>query len=101
MASAFINVNIVNVLLSKYTIKFILKCTSHGGMYNGRQFGKISISVNVKTANVVTRICGRLVGYISLSISRCCSESILMKVSNIYVIYNMKISFKKNSVEPF
>ena len=27
------NVNIDNVLHSKYAIKFILKCTSHGGMY--------------------------------------------------------------------
>ena len=38
------NVNIVNVLHSKYAIKFILKCTSHGGMYDGHQFGKISIT---------------------------------------------------------
>ena len=34
------NVNIVNVLHSKYAIKFILKCTSHGGMYYGHQFEK-------------------------------------------------------------
>ena len=27
------NVNIDNVLHSKCAIKFILKCTSHGGMY--------------------------------------------------------------------
>ena len=31
-----------NVLHLKYAIK--LKCTSHGGMYDGHQFGKISIT---------------------------------------------------------
>ena len=38
------NVNIVNVLHSKYAIKFILKCTRHGGMCDGHQFGKIGIT---------------------------------------------------------
>ena len=38
------NVNIVNVLHSKYAIKFILKCTRHGSMYDGHQFGKIGIT---------------------------------------------------------
>ena len=41
------NVNIVNVLHSKYAIKFILKCTSHGGMYDGHQFEK-KISITPK-----------------------------------------------------
>ena len=38
------NMNIVNVLHSKYAIKFISKCSSHGGMYDGHQFGKISVT---------------------------------------------------------
>ena len=43
----FRNVNIVNVLHSKYAIKFILKCTSHGGMCDGYQFEKISITLKL------------------------------------------------------
>ena len=41
---------------------------------------------NAKTVNVVTRILGQFVGQVSLEKSSCCSESILMKVSDI-VIY--------------
>ena len=38
------NLNIVNVLHLKYALKFILKCVSHGGMHDGHQFGKNSIT---------------------------------------------------------
>ena len=41
---------------------------------------------NTKTVNVVTRILGQFVGQVSLEKSSCCSESILIKVSDI-VIY--------------
>ena len=41
---------------------------------------------NAKTVNVVTRILGQFVGQVSLEKSSCCSESILIKVSDI-VIY--------------
>ena len=46
--------------------------------------------LNVKTVNAVTRIFGRIVGYVRLKISRCCGESILMKVLHI-IIYIVKI----------
>ena len=62
-----------------------LKCTSHGYMYSAHYFGEIRIKLNV-----VTQIFDRFVGYVCLEISRCCSESILMKVSDIF-IYIMKI----------
>ena len=68
-------------LHSNYAIKFLVKCTSHGGMYDGH---------NVITVNIVTRTFGRFVGQVCLEISRYCGESILMKVSEI-IIYIMKI----------
>ena len=47
-------------------------------------------SHKVKAVNVVARIFDRFVGQVSLEISRCCSKSILMKVSDT-IIYIMKI----------
>ena len=44
--------------------------------------------------NVVTQIFDRFVGLVCLEISRCYSESILMKVSDI-LIYITKIMLKK------
>ena len=40
---------------------------------------------NFKTVNVVARIFDRFVGQVCLEISRCCSESILMNVSDIII----------------
>ena len=56
----------------------------------------------MKIVNVVTWTFCRFVGYVSLEISRCCSKSILMKVTDV-VIYNedYAMRFKKNSVELF
>ena len=45
---------------------------------------------NVKTVNVLTRIFGRIVGNFRLKISRCCGQSILIKVLHI-IIYIVKI----------
>ena len=43
--------------------------------------------------NVVARIFDGFVGYVCLEISRCCSKSILMKVSDI-IIYIIKIMWR-------
>ena len=52
---------------------------------------RINLEKLIKTMNVVlTQICGRFVGYVCLEISRCYSESILMKVSDI-IMHIMKI----------
>ena len=48
---------------------------------------------NVKTANVVAQIFDRFLGQVCLEISRCCSKSIIMKVSDI-IIYIMKIMWR-------
>ena len=54
-------------------------------MYSAHYFGEIRIKLNV-----VTQIFDRFVGCVCLEISRCCSESISMEVSDIF-IYIMKI----------
>ena len=64
-----------------------LKCTSHGGMCGGHLFGNISIMSNSECCNADFWSVRRL---IRLEISRCRSESILMKVSDI-IVYIMKI----------
>ena len=76
-----LSANILNVLHSKDAVKFKLKCTSHECMAVRINF--LKNQDNVKTVNVVTQIFGRFVGYVCLEISRCYSESILMKVSDI------------------
>ena len=54
---------------------------------------------NVKTVNVVTRIYGRLVGQVE--ISRCCSESISMKVSGINIqLFLERLSEKVHATIP-
>ena len=49
--------------------------------------GKLALRQKV---NVVARIFDRFEGYVCLEISRCCSESISMKVSDV-ITYIMKI----------
>ena len=47
------------------------------------------ISIASKQYNVLTRIFGRIVGNVHLKISKCCGQSILMKV--LHIIYIVKI----------
>ena len=67
-----------------------LKYANHGGVYGCAlliTWKKISIAS--KQYNVLTRIFGRIVGNVHLKISRCCGQSILMKV--LHIIYIVKI----------
>ena len=96
------NVNIVTVLHSTYARKFILKCSSHRGMYDGHQFGKISIMCKQwMTGNADFWLVGRLGFSWNFKVSQWINLNESFTHCCILHHRNYVTRFKRNSVEPF